>query len=74
MKLFGLYSSGLSEILKRDLGSSYFWALRAGTKGCARSVFYLGERIMSGSGIRQDILLGLWWYTIADTWEIEKAK
>lgn len=67
LKLFGYYSSGIGKCLKRDLGLSYFWALRAGTKGCARAMFYLGEFSMSGSGIRKDILLALWWYTISSS-------
>jgi len=67
LKLFGFHFSGINGILRRDLGIAYFWALRAGTKGCPRAVFYLGEFAMNGSGVKQDILLALWWYKIAST-------
>lgn len=67
LKLFGFYRSGAQGIVRKDLGASYFWALRAGLKGSARSVFYLGELALTGSGIAQDILLALWWYSISST-------
>lgn len=74
LKLFDYYFSGISGILRRDPAVSYFWALRAGTKGCPRAVFYLGEFAMNGSGIKQDIILALWWYKIAMTMGSREGK
>lgn len=65
LKLFAFLSSGIPGIIKKDLKSSYFWALRAGTKGFSRSMFYLGELSLSGSGTEQNIILAYWWYKIA---------
>lgn len=65
LMLFGFYSSGVPGVLKKDSGASYYWALRAGIRGNARAVFFLGEYARSGIGIEEDILLALWWYTIS---------
>jgi len=74
MMLFGFYSSGVAGALDKDFGSSYFWAMRAGMKGNARAVFFLGEYARSGTGVQQDILLGLWWYMISASMGSYEAK
>lgn len=74
MTLFGLYSSGLGENLRKDPGKSYYWALRAGLKGSCRGMFFLGEYARSGTGINQDVLLALWWYTISASMGSYEAK
>lgn len=74
MMLFGFYSAGVMNSVRKDFGKSYYWALRAGIKGNARAVFFLGEYARSGTGIKQDILLALWWYTVSASMGSYEAK
>lgn len=67
MILFGFYSSGVSNCLKRDMLKSYYWAICSSARGNARAAFFLGEYSRSGIKSEPDILLSLWWYTISST-------
>lgn len=74
MILFGLYSTGVPNVIERDLSKAYYWALRAGIKCNPRASLYLGEYSKEGLGVESDILLALWWYTISVTMGSYEAR
>lgn len=74
MILFGLYSTGIPNVLERDLSKSYYWALRAGIKCNPRASLYLGAYSREGLGVEKDLLLSLWWYMISATMGSYEAK
>ncbi|KAI5168593.1 uncharacterized protein PAEPH01_0259 [Pancytospora epiphaga] len=69
-----IYFNGVGARKKRSPDQSYFWALKAATKGSARAGFILGEYAVRGYGVKQNMLLSLWWFTIASSFGSEEAS
>lgn len=68
-----MYFSGVGTNCRQSKDQSYCWALRAATKGSGRGAYILGEYSIKGFGVEGDMLLGLWWYSIANSLGYEGA-
>ncbi|KAI4292514.1 uncharacterized protein PAPHI01_1788 [Pancytospora philotis] len=73
LALCELYFNGVGRKRKRSPEQSYYWALQAASKGSGRGGYILGEYAMRGFGVRCDMLLALWWFTIAVNLGYEEA-
>lgn len=68
-----IYFNGVGGKKQRNPSQSYFWALKAATKGSGRGAFIVGEYAFRGFGIKQDMLHALWWFTVSSHYGYEDA-
>ena len=50
---------------KRNPEQSYFWALKAATKGDSKAAYILGEYLNRGFGVKESKIKSLWWFMIS---------
>jgi uncharacterized protein len=57
--------TGIEGVLMPDPRKSFYWVLKAAVRGSGQAAFSTAEFVESGHGTRKNVLLALWWYTVA---------
>ena len=68
-----IYFSGHGNRGNRSPKQSYHWALKAATKSSGRAAYIVGEYALKGFGVKENMLLALWWFGISSSFGYEEA-